>query len=165
MQSRVYSSHTLARASVAQKALLRQTKCIRSVVPIRKTLKSPTRNPCVCSGQEQDQTLDCFTTEDGRLLCRRITGDNHYKMSRIEDEAGGHGGMIKDWFLEGETANDFCSVLDDGTLVCDILEPGHYMISKVEGEVEDEFEVECEVDDTGKLTYNVIAKAKGDPKQ
>mmetsp|Transcript_3635 Transcript_3635/g.7550 ORF Transcript_3635/g.7550 Transcript_3635/m.7550 type:complete len:187 (-) Transcript_3635:159-719(-) len=101
--------------------------------------------------------LTCVTTEEGLLLCNRQEPDAKFLVRRLEDtaEMKGKGGMIENWFLEGHAANAYCTVNDDGTLVCNLFEEGNYIVKEIspEGEAKGLYLIECSKDEDGKVTY------------
>lgn len=104
----------------------------------------------------EDDGVQCLTTEEGILLCNRTKNDNKYVVKRLEDDeikTHGKGAMVENWFLEGHTANAYCSVSPDGTLVCNLHEEGVYMVKEIheDGSSAGQYVVECQRDADGNL--------------
>jgi hypothetical protein len=88
--------------------------------------------PDAASNEQAADALQCITTPDGILLCNHARPDARFMVRRLEDKpTKGDGGMEENWFLAGQTAQAYCSVDDNGTLVCNMQEPGMYVVKEV----------------------------------
>ena len=84
------------------------------------------------SSEQAADALQCTTTPDGILLCNHARPNARFMVRRLEDKpTKGDGGMEENWFLAGQTALAYCSVDDNGTLVCNMQEPGVFVVKEV----------------------------------
>jgi hypothetical protein len=99
-------------------------------------VQAATRDTAAGNGdgvEDETDGLQCYTTPEGIMLCSNLNRPGaRFMVRRMEDaEMKGAGGMESNWFLAGHTALEYCSVQDNGTLVCNLQEPGVYMVKEV----------------------------------